>query len=166
MSTPILVTSHDGPYAFVSYAHADRKVVQPYVAKLRAQGLPIWWDDRIAPGTEWVQAIADAIVDCSVFLLLVTRGIAESEFCFREIVFAQNERICTIVSYLDWLRLPNRLRFLLAPVHAVFDGADDCDRVAETLRHLLATAPARTRELALATPYGTEPGLPRARWEC
>ena len=142
MSTPISVSSRSAPYVFVSYAHADRKLAQPYVASLQEQGMPVWWDDRIAPGAEWVQAIADAIVDCSAFLLLVTRGVAESEFCFREIVFAQTERIRTVVSYLESVQLPNRLRFLLAPVHAVFDGAKECDRVAEALGYLLGHPPA------------------------
>ena len=134
------IGSRERPYVFLSYAHVDRQIVHPHVLRLQQQGLEIWWDNLITPGGGWIPAIADAIVESSVFLLLVTRGVATSEYCFREILFAQDEQIPTVVSFLEEVRLPNRLRFLLSPIHAIVDGAGESNRLAETLRQALADA--------------------------
>src|SRR4030095_2098562 len=137
------VASHVAPYVFVSYAHVDLQIVHPYVSSLERQGLKVWWDQGLTPGREWVQEIADAIFECSVFLLLVTRGVVDSEYCFRETFFAQNERIPTIVSFVQSVRLPHRLRFLLSSIHAVSDSAGECNRLADTLHRALTDS--RTR---------------------
>lgn len=127
------IGSREAAYVFVSYAHVDRQMIHPYVLRLRDHGLRIWWDDGLTPGAEWIQAIADAIAGCSAFLLLVTRGVADSEYCFREILFAQDQRIPTVVNYLEAVGLPNRLRFLLAPIHAIVDGTWEFDRIVDAL---------------------------------
>jgi len=131
------IGSRDAAYVFVSYAHVDRQMVRPYVLKLKEHDFGLWWDDGLAPGTEWVGAVADAIVGCSAFLLLVTRGVADSEYCFREVLFAQDQRIPTVVNYLDAVRLPNRLRFLLSPIPAVVDGRCERDGIVEALHRAL-----------------------------
>jgi hypothetical protein len=137
MLTQAGVGLSESAYVFVSYAHVDRKIVRPYVLRLKEQDFRLWWDDGLGPGAEWVRAVADAIAGSSAFLLLVTRGVADSEYCFREILFAQDQRIPTVVNYLESVQLPNRLRFLLSPIPAVVDGHCERDGIVEALRRAL-----------------------------
>ena len=43
----------------LSYAHPDRAFVEDLAAELAAQGIPVWWDDRIGAG----QCIDDTIIE-------------------------------------------------------------------------------------------------------
>ena len=45
------------PYVFVSYAHKDSHLVIPVLEKLHALGYRIWFDDGIAPGSEWPETL-------------------------------------------------------------------------------------------------------------
>lgn len=137
----------DTSYVFVSYAHVDRALVQPYVLGLQKLGVRLWWDNGLAPDGEWAGAVADAIVGCSVFLVLVTRGVATSEYCFRELRIARDRRIPTVVNYLESVRLPARLSTLLSPLPAVTEGPWISDKVVETLNRSLRTSHTRSLHL-------------------
>jgi len=139
------IALRDAPYVFISYAHIDRQLVQPYVTRLEKHGLSLWWDETITPGFGWIEEIADAIVESSVFLLFVTRGVVESEYCFREVAFAQDEGIRTVVAFLESVRLPNRLRFVLSSIHTVSDATLDCKRLADTLGRALVDSRSQER---------------------
>ena len=46
---------------FVSYAHNDRDRVLPFVDKLKAAELSVWWDTEIQIGTMWRDVIRDRL---------------------------------------------------------------------------------------------------------
>lgn len=48
---------------FVSYARADKPIVARLVAALRKIGVEPWWDDDIAPGVGWEEAIERALAE-------------------------------------------------------------------------------------------------------
>ena len=64
MEKPFPAYSGDEPYVFVCYAHDDSDVVYPEMAWLHEQGVNLWYDEGISPGSEWSQALADAIERC------------------------------------------------------------------------------------------------------
>ena len=39
--------SGDEPFAFISYAHADEKLVEPILKQLSSQGVRFWYDKGI-----------------------------------------------------------------------------------------------------------------------
>jgi hypothetical protein len=56
-----MVDSNGGIDVFVSYAHDDRERVRPYVEKLKAAGLSVWWDTEIQVGSKWRYVIFDRL---------------------------------------------------------------------------------------------------------
>jgi hypothetical protein len=72
------------PKLFISYSHKDEEfkdeLVQ-MVAGLQRRGvIDAWQDRRIEPGAEWFQAIKQAINECDLALLLVSRHFIASPF--------------------------------------------------------------------------------------
>ena len=76
-------------HVFISYSHADRA----WVERLRRmmapllrgdQELLLWDDSRIAAGTEWRPAIATALAETKVALLLVSDHFLASDFVMGE----------------------------------------------------------------------------------
>ena len=57
------------PYIFVSYAHADSVRVFREIARLNEDGYHVWYDEGIAPGNEWTDEIAEALANCSAFIV-------------------------------------------------------------------------------------------------
>ena len=76
------------PKLFISYAHKDEEfkdeLVQ-MVAGLQRRGvIDAWQDRRIEPGAEWFQVIKQAINECDIALLLVSRHFIASPFINNE----------------------------------------------------------------------------------
>ncbi len=82
--------SHEGPekYIFISYAHRDSEQVIHILEALASSGYRIWYDDGIAPGSEWPEDIAEHLDGCAVFLAFISNNSMESANCRREINFA------------------------------------------------------------------------------
>ena len=72
MEQPSPAYQGDEPFVFVSYSHADEKIVYEEIRCLQDQGVNVWYDTRIRAGSEWSDALADAISHCSRFLYLIT----------------------------------------------------------------------------------------------
>ena len=82
----------DAPYIFISYAHSDGPRVFPIIEKMDAAGFRIWYDDGIAPGSEWPENIADHLNRCNVFLAFLSNTSIDSPNCRREINYALSKR--------------------------------------------------------------------------
>ncbi len=82
--------SYEGPekYIFISYAHRDSDQVLKILEKLVDSGYRLWYDDGIAPGSEWPEDIAEHLDGCAVFLAFISNHSMESSNCRREINFA------------------------------------------------------------------------------
>lgn len=86
--------SYEGPekFIFISYAHKDSDRVLKILEKLVENGYRIWYDDGIAPGSEWPEDIAQHLDSCAVFMAFVTNNSIASDNCRREVTFALNRR--------------------------------------------------------------------------
>lgn len=80
------------PYVFVSYAHKDTDLVMPVLERLYAMGYRIWFDDGIAPGSEWPENIARHLNDCTLTMAFVSPNSIASDNCRREVTFALSKR--------------------------------------------------------------------------
>ena len=76
------------PYIFVSYAHKDSDRVFPILEELDRRGYRVWYDDGIAPGSEWPENIAQHLDGCSLTLAFVSPASIASPNCRREVTFA------------------------------------------------------------------------------
>jgi hypothetical protein len=66
---------------FISYAHTDKWQVKQLVEILEDAGHQPWFDNKLLPGQDWKQALADAIVDCESFVYAMTPESITSEWC-------------------------------------------------------------------------------------
>ena len=78
------------PYVFVSYSHRDEALVYREIRWLQDQGVKVWYDTQIQAGSEWSDALANAISGCSWFLYFITPNSVASENCRRELNHARN----------------------------------------------------------------------------
>ena len=87
-------TPYEGkkPYIFVSYAHKDSDRVFPILEELDRRGYRVWYDDGIAPGSEWPENIAQHLDGCSVTLAFISPNSIASANCRREVTFALSKR--------------------------------------------------------------------------
>ena len=63
---------------FVSYARQDRDRIAPLVRALQARGLEVWWDSRIAGGTEFRKEIEAQLEAAGAVLVVWSRHSIES----------------------------------------------------------------------------------------
>jgi len=103
----------DGPYIFVSYSHEDDAVVFQEIRWLQDQGINVWYDEGIRPGSEWTEALAQAIKNCSQLLYFITPQSVASENCRRELNFALAENRPVLAAHLQETNVPDGVRFSL-----------------------------------------------------
>lgn len=75
-------------YIFISYAHRDSDKVMPILRRLRESGCRVWYDEGIAPGSEWPEDIARHLDGSAMVIAFVTPNSMASANCRREINFA------------------------------------------------------------------------------
>jgi len=99
----------DKPYIFISYAHADSEKVFPIISDFYNKGYPVWYDEGIDPGNEWPEDIADALLNCSLFIVFISTASVESVNVRREINFALSKNKPFIHIWLESTELPSGL---------------------------------------------------------
>lgn len=89
------------PYGFVSYAHYDKKRVDPIAYQLIRDGYPVWMDHDIVSGADWSEYIADHLKNASYAIIFLSDASIHSGNVRDEINFARNEGKPLIVVYLE-----------------------------------------------------------------
>lgn len=107
------------PYIFTSYAHADSAKVFAELVKFHGQGYPIWYDEGIEAGNKWGDEIANAISNCSLFIVFLTPQSAKSENVQDEIDFAISENRKVLPIHLEKTELTGGLKMKLQRVQAI-----------------------------------------------
>lgn len=84
------VQAYEGsePFIFISYAHKDTEMVLPILKNLTAKGYRLWYDDGIAPGSEWPEYIANHLNGCQAVLAFISPNSIASPNCRREVTYA------------------------------------------------------------------------------
>ena len=86
-----LVPAYEGkkPYLFVSYAHKDSAFVLPIIRKMFDRKYRVWYDEGIAPGSEWPKTIADHLNAADAFVIFVSENSLLSPNCENEVIRAK-----------------------------------------------------------------------------
>lgn len=79
------------PYIFVSYSHADSRLVLEEIRRFNEAGYHVWYDEGITPGNEWTDEIAEALSGCALFVIMVTPNSAVSTNVQNEVNYALDE---------------------------------------------------------------------------
>lgn len=79
------------PYLFVSYAHKDSNAVLPVVSALFNEKYRVWYDEGIAPGSEWPKNIAVHLEKAEAVAVFVSERSLQSINCENEVVRAKEQ---------------------------------------------------------------------------
>lgn len=94
-------TAYEGKenYIFVSYAHSDRDEVFKVLNEFEKRGYRFWYDDGIAPGSEWPEDIAQHLNGSYIVMAFITPRAVASHNCRREINYAlsQNKNFLSVI---------------------------------------------------------------------
>ena len=107
------------PYIFTSYAHADSAIVFAELVRFHSQGYPIWYDEGIEAGNKWGDEIANAISNCSLFIVFLTPQSIKSENVQDEIDFAISENRKVLPIHLEKTELTGGMKMKLQRVQAI-----------------------------------------------
>lgn len=127
MDKPFAAYRGDEPYVFVSYAHEDTELVLPQLVWLHEQGVNVWYDEGISPGTRWSEELATALNGAFAILFFTTPRSVGSHHCLDEVNFALDARKPTIAVHLVETELTPGLRLRLSSHQAIlkYRLADD-----------------------------------------
>jgi hypothetical protein len=106
--------SHEQPYVFVSYASGDRARVQDIVQSIESTGVRVWLDQHgIDGGSNWSQAIAEAIHGCSAVVLMSSVTSLGSRNVRQELALAWKHGKPYLPLLLDTTAIPTEVEYFL-----------------------------------------------------
>lgn len=76
-------------YVYIAYSREDKAYASRLANRLQEAGVNVWFDQRIDYGAHWWGTVADAIGDCTAFVLIMTPDSEHSSWVEREIAVAQ-----------------------------------------------------------------------------
>jgi hypothetical protein len=141
---PFLAYKGNEPFIFASYAHKNSDIVYPYLAQLHDLGYRIWFDEGIEPGTEWPEAIAEAIEECACMVTFISPEAVDSVNVRNEINFALNKKKKMLCVHVKPTSLPRGLELQLGSIQAIMEhkiGSKERFR-----DQMIASLPAETKE--------------------
>ncbi len=80
-------------YIFVSYAHLDSDKVLPIIRELYERKYRVWYDEGIAPGTEWPENIERHLLGADTVLVFVSAHSLASKNCKNEVRAAAGQKV-------------------------------------------------------------------------
>lgn len=146
-------TTHERPYAFVSYGQEDWNVVEALAGKLAESDVPLWIDRQsIRAGEPWAEAIRDGI-ERSAVVLFVIGPTQIGDLRKVELETALNSRKWTLPVLIDGAK-HNAVPGALRGVHAATIkgkgrrvSVPDVRRLADDVKFFLARASTATTSL-------------------
>jgi hypothetical protein len=107
--------AHD---VFISYAHDDRTVANAVAATLESHGIRCWIAPRdILPGSDWGEAILDAIKEAQAMVLIFSSHSNDSEQIKREVERTVHQGIAVIPFRIEDVVPSKTLEFFISTQH-------------------------------------------------
>ena len=97
-------------YIFISYSHSDIDIVKPFILELQSR-YNVWYDEGIEPGVDYKDTIMERIDRCSIFFFLITKNSIMSNFCLKEIRYAEKKNKKFINIQIEDFILPDKFDF-------------------------------------------------------
>jgi len=102
---------------FVSYSSQDHAEVSKIVDRLRKADVSVWMDEGgIDAATLWSEAIVEAINDCKVLIMMVSRHSTDSANVVKEVMLASESSKTILPVYLEPADIPTRLKYQLTGI--------------------------------------------------
>lgn len=133
----------DKPYIFISYAHKDSDVVIPIIARLQKDGYRVWYDEGIAPGSNWDVYISEHLAKCSNVLGFLSKSYVKSQNCRDELALTRLKGIPMNLVYIDDVQLSSGMKMRYGRIQALFHQNMPEDEFYEKLYRADAIAAAK-----------------------
>lgn len=103
---------------FICYARKDTDQVVQWVKRLEDGGFSVWMDVTSVDGaTIWAREIVQAIDECKVLILMLTKGSADSHHVMKEVSLASEKNKKILPLKLESVDIPATLQYQLASIH-------------------------------------------------
>ena len=102
------------PFAFVSYSHMDRDIVEPIIMGLKRKMCRVWYDEGLTPGESWNDDIAEHIKNCDCFILMLSKSSVESKYVKAEINYALSKDKKVLPVLLEDTKLPAGIEMMIS----------------------------------------------------
>jgi hypothetical protein len=110
----------DQPYIFISYAHKDTETVLPIIARLQKDGYRVWYDEGIAPGSNWDEYISQHLDRSCNVLSFLSKAYVRSQNCKDELALSRKKSKPISIVYIDDVQLSPGLRMRYGRIQALF----------------------------------------------
>jgi formylglycine-generating enzyme required for sulfatase activity len=103
---------------FFSYSRKDSASVDQLIEQLEQRGVDVWVDrgDLLA-GEAWRSSIVEAIINCKVFVIVLSPNSVESENVAKELTLAEQYKKRVLPLVLEEVKIPPSLDYQLAGLH-------------------------------------------------
>lgn len=129
------------PYVFVSYSHRDSDRVFPIIAALKQKMCRVWYDEGLTPGESWNDSIAEHLMHCSQFIVLISPDSIKSKYVMSEINYALTKDKSIIPVILSKTELPAGLEMMLGTVQFLDISKEvDVNKCANVISTLLPSS--------------------------
>jgi TIR domain len=128
-----------GRFVLVGYAHEDKALAYPELLRIRSLGIQVWYDEGIEPGSEWPEAIANALKRAAAFVVLITPAAVASRNVRNEISLALSWGKPFFAIHLVRTELPPGLELQMGVVQAIMRWQMDDSAYARKLGKALAS---------------------------
>lgn len=102
------------PYIFLSYAHADKEIVDKIIVGLKQDMCRVWYDEGLTPGESWNDDLAEHLKNAAVVVVVLTQSAIISQYVKAEINYAISKKIKLIPVFLEQIDLPAGLEMMLS----------------------------------------------------
>jgi hypothetical protein len=104
--------------AFISYANQDKAAADAACAKLEAEGIRCWIAPRdVPPGTQWAEAIVDAIDHCRAMVVIFSSSANASKQIHREVQRAFEREVPVVPFRIENVAPEKTLAYYMTSVH-------------------------------------------------
>ena len=132
------------PYAFVSYAHADRDLIMEVMDKLSNElKFRLWYDSGLHSGDDWSEKLTSKINTSSTFIVFLSPNSITSRHVISEISIAfANEQIKVIPIWISVpMKLPANLTYYLSFTQHAFSKITEAPTVDQIVDELNRAIP-------------------------
>jgi len=104
---------------FFSYSRKDSGFVDQLIEKLESYGVDVWVDrgDILAGIATWRQQIVEAIIDCQVFVIVLSPNSITSDNVAKELTLAEQHSKKVLPLVIQEVNIPPSLDYQLAGLH-------------------------------------------------
>jgi hypothetical protein len=158
------VMAHD---VFISYSTQDKAAADAICHGLETNGVRCWIAPRdVMPGSDWQQAILDAIAASKAVVLVFTAHTNQSENVKKEVSAAVNAKAVVIPFMIEDVTPQGALKYHLEGVHwldAFLPPLENhIEKLAATIKGLSGSAAEAPAPIIVSEPIGAPPPPPHA----